>query len=69
MSSERDADIRDRDLQTLVGILRGPGNYATPSPDRVDRLVQSGLVVKRRGGLLRATFKGRIVGWFYRRGR
>jgi hypothetical protein len=59
--------IEDRDLRTLAGIVRGPGNYPTPSPARVERLVQKGLATKERGGLLRATLKGRIVTWFYRK--
>jgi hypothetical protein len=48
------------DIITLRGIVRGPGNYATPSPDRVERLMRNGLVRKKRGNL-RATLKGRIV--------
>lgn len=59
--------FEERDLRTLAGIVRGPGHYATPSPARVERLVQNGLATKERGGLLRATIKGRIVAWFYRR--
>ena len=48
------------DIVTLRGIVRGPGNYATPSPDRVNRLMQKGLVKKKRGNL-RPTLKGRIL--------
>jgi hypothetical protein len=48
------------DINTLRGIVRGPGNYATPSPDRIDRLMRRGLVKKKRGSL-RPTLKGRIV--------
>ena len=48
------------DIITLRGIVRGPGNYATPSPDRVGRLMQKGLIKKKRGNL-RATLKGRLV--------
>ena len=59
--------IEDRDLRTLVGIVRGPGYYATPSPERVERLVRKGLAIKKRGGVLRATLKGRLVAWFYRK--
>jgi hypothetical protein len=48
------------DIITLRGIVRGPGHYATPSADRVDRLMQKGLIKKKRGNL-RATLKGRLV--------
>lgn len=48
------------DIMTLRGIVRGPGNYATPSPDRIERLMQQGLIKKKRGSL-RATLKGRFV--------
>jgi len=67
MLSETEKETRERDLDTLVRILRGPGNYPTPSPERIQRLVNSGLVVKLRGGALRPTLKGRIVGWFHKR--
>jgi hypothetical protein len=60
---ESEKEVADRDMRTLMGIVRGPGNYATPSPDRIERLVQRGLVVKKRGGALRATLKGRILAW------
>lgn len=59
--------IEKRDLRTLAGIVRGPGHYATPSPDRVERLVQNGLATKVPGGSLRATIKGRIITWLYRK--
>lgn len=62
---ESEKEIAERDLKTLAGIVRGPGNYATPSPDRVERLLRRGLIVKKRGGL-RPTLKGRIVSWFNR---
>lgn len=48
------------DLATLRGIVRGPGNYATPSPDRLNRLMSKGLVKKIKGDL-RPTLKGRIL--------
>lgn len=51
---------RQSDLITLRAIVRGPGSYATPSPDRVKRLVARGLVKKQRGNL-QATIKGRVV--------
>lgn len=59
---ESEKEIAERDLKTLMGIIRGPGNYATPSPDRVERLLRKGYVVKKRGAL-RPTLKGRIVAW------
>lgn len=59
-------DAERRDLRTLAGIVRGPGNYATPSPDRVNRLVARGLV-KKSAGQLRPTLKGRVRVWLYRR--
>ena len=52
------------DLRTLAAIVRGPGNYATPSPDRIERLLSKGLVKVQRG-TLRPTLKGRLVAWFY----
>jgi hypothetical protein len=48
------------DLATLRGIVRGPGNYATPSPERIQRLIKRGWV-KRNLGALRPTLKGRLV--------
>lgn len=62
-----DDNINDRDIKILVGIVRGPGTYATPSPDRVERLLQKRLI-KRKKGRLRPTLKGRITAWLYRRG-
>lgn len=61
-----DADVKRRDLRTLTGIVRGPGHYATPSPERVGRLVARGLV-KQSDGRLRPTLKGRIAAWLFRR--
>ena len=55
-----DRGTSKRDLSTLADIVRGPGMYATPSPERVERLVQNGLV-KKKNGKLRATFKGRLI--------
>jgi len=57
--------IDQRDLQLLGMIKRGPGHYPTPSPDRVQRLIDKGLVKKARG-TLRLTLKGRITSWFER---
>lgn len=54
---------KKRDLQTLVGILRGPGNYPTPSVDRINRLMRRGLL-KKKVGTLRVTVKGRIIALF-----
>jgi hypothetical protein len=63
---DTDASVEDRDLRTLTGIVRGPGFYPTPSQDRVERLLKNGLIKKSRG-TLRATLKGRLVAWMYRR--
>ncbi len=52
--------IGERDARVLAGIMRGPGNYATPSPGCVARLAALGLVKKKRGRLA-PTLKGRIV--------
>jgi hypothetical protein len=60
-------EIRGRDLQTLKGILRGPGNYPTPSPDKIQRLMQQGLI-KKKNRRLAPTLKGRIVAWLSRHG-
>jgi len=49
----------------LRGIVRGPGCYPTPSPQRVDRLTEMGLI-KRKRGTLRPTLKGRLVAFFSR---
>lgn len=53
-------EIKPRDLQTLAGIVRGPGFYASPSPDRIKRLVENRLVKMKRGSL-RPTLKGRMI--------
>jgi hypothetical protein len=53
--------IRSGDLQTLAGIVRGAGCYATPSPDRIERLTTKGLVKQIKGGRLKPTFKGRLI--------
>ena len=53
-------EIKPRDLQTLAGIVRGPGFYASPSPDRIKRLLENRLIKKQRG-TLRPTWKGRMV--------
>jgi hypothetical protein len=63
---ESEKEIADRDWRTLVGIVRGPGNYATPSPERTGRLIRNGLVVRKRG-VLRPTLKGRILAWWKKR--
>lgn len=65
MSSEDNA-IKDRDLQTLVEIVRRPLWHATPAPERIQRLLARGLIRKSRGGL-RPTLKGRIVAWLFAR--
>jgi len=51
---------KKRDLDTLAGIIRGPGWYATPPAERVESLLRRGLI-KRRKGHLRPTLKGRLV--------
>ncbi len=61
-----DDEIKRRDVQTLVGIVKGPGWFATPSPDRVERLLRNGLIKKKRG-TLRPTLKGRLVAWLSKR--
>ena len=55
-------EIGERDLQVLAGIARGPGRYPTPSRERVGRLMELGLIKKKRRGL-KSTLKGRIVAW------
>ena len=55
-------EIHEHDLHTLRGIVRGPGNYATPSPDKIERLINQGLV-KKTSSRLAPTLKGRIVAW------
>lgn len=66
MSDEQ--EIKRRDLQTLFGIVRGPGSYASPSPDRIRRLIDRGLI-RKEGGTLQPTLKGRIVAFLNRRRR
>ena len=65
MSNE--LEIKDRDLRTLTGIVKGPGNYPTPSPDRIERMIENGLIKQDRG-TLRPTLKGRIIARLYRLG-
>jgi len=60
-------EIRERDLQALKGILRGPGNYPTPSPDKIERLMHQGLI-KKKNRRLAPTLKGRIVAWLWKGG-
>jgi len=62
---ESQAEIGANDLRTLAGIVRGPGYYATPSPDRIERLIRKGLI-RRKKGTLRPTLKGRIIVWLSR---
>ena len=59
---ESKVEIGPNDLRTLAGIVRGPGWYATPSPERISRLMSKGLI-KKKSGVLRPTLKGRIVAW------
>jgi hypothetical protein len=59
------SEARHRDLEVLAGIMRGPGNYPTPSPERVERLLQQGLIKKKRRRLA-PTLKGRLTAWFWR---
>jgi len=54
-------DIRLSDLQILIGIVQGRGYYATPSPNRVQRLQEKGLIKNKGAGRLRPTLKGRFV--------
>jgi len=60
-----EAEIRDRDLQLLAGIMRGPGNYPTPSQERIERLMDRGLV-KKKSRRLAPTLKGRFLAWLWR---
>ncbi len=62
MTMEEADEIKNRDLRLLAGIIRGPGNYATPSLERIERLVNQGLVTRKKGRLY-PTIKGRIVAW------
>jgi len=61
MSDRR--ETKQNDLWTLAGIVKGPGCFPTPSPERTLRLIENGLVKKQRG-TLRPTLKGRIVNYF-----
>lgn len=65
MTTRRELDRRD--LQTLAGIVRGPGNYATPSPQRIARLVDQGMIKHKRKGLT-PTLQGRVFAWLWKRG-
>ncbi len=65
MTSE--SDHGGRDLQLLAGIARGPGNYPTPSRERVERLLARGLVKKTRRGLA-LTVHGRVLAWLWKLG-
>lgn len=62
---EEAEEIKNRDLKLLAGIVRGPGNYPTPSLERIERLINKGLVTRKKGRL-RPTIKGRIVAWLNR---
>lgn len=56
-----------RDLQLLAGIARGPGNFPTPSAERVERLIARGVIKKTRRGLA-LTLNGRVIVWLSRLG-
>jgi hypothetical protein len=62
---DEQSEIDRRDLQLLAGIIRGPGNYPTPSPERMARLLQQGLV-KKKHRTLAPTLKGRVIVWLAR---
>jgi hypothetical protein len=62
------SELGERDLRTLKGILRGPGNYPTPSPDKIERLMHQGLIKKKKNRRLAPTLKGRIVAWLWNGG-
>lgn len=59
---EETNEIKNRDLKLLAGIVRGPGNYPTPSLERIERLVDKGLVTRKKGRLY-PTIKGRVIAW------
>jgi hypothetical protein len=60
MQTRSELDRLDRrDLQLLAGIARGPGHYPTPSPKRAERLIERGLVRRKRSGLT-PTAQGRV---------
>ena len=61
------SELKDRDLDTLAGVVKGPGNYASPSADRIERMVARGLI-KRTRGILRPTLKGRLVNFLRKLG-
>ncbi len=63
--NDDDESIEKRDLRTLRGVIKGPGFYATPSPDRIKRLESRGWI-KSKNAVLRATWKGRFVAFFNR---
>ena len=65
MTSEDNRDARD--LQVLAAIARGPGNYPTPSRERVERLLARGLIKKTRRGLA-LTMHGRVLTWLWKLG-
>jgi hypothetical protein len=60
-------ELKHRDLKTLDGIVRGPGFYASPSQDRINRMVQNGLITRVKG-ILRPTMKGRAIAFLRRFG-
>jgi len=62
MNSDR---LDSRDFHLLTGIKRGPGNYPTPSPSRISRLMERGLIKHKRTHLA-LTLKGRLVNWLSR---
>ena len=59
--------LAERDLQLLARVSRGPGNYPTPSPERVERLIARGVIKKTRRGLA-LTLNGRVIVWLSRLG-
>ena len=65
MTMDEAGDIKYRDLKLLAGTVRGPGYYPTPSLERIERLMQKGLVTKKKGRL-RPTLKGRLIAWLYK---
>jgi len=65
MNSQSGLDRRD--LQLLDHIARGPGNYPTPSAERVERLLARGVIKKTRRGLA-LSLNGWIVLWLARLG-
>jgi hypothetical protein len=55
-------EIGKHHLRLLAGIARGPGQCATTPREQVDRLMEPGLVKKKRHRLA-PTMKGRVVAW------